>query len=174
MNSHTRLTFVTQVSTCVSQYGSSVLWRYLVHFLNPTSKKRNPPRRKSLIFPEMEPLTLLRNFLYFIKKSFSYILENGTFFSFRKWKLSKLLIFQEVTFQARKMKKDPILKKLLIFRKWNFLATKKTRVFLGEPLRVFQHCFVMCFHLFTTDFDHCFLGVFIVFIFSPLIFTTGF
>ena len=48
-------------------------------------------------------------------------------------------IFYKVTFRAQYKK---LLKILLYFGKWNFLATNlKTFCFLEEPLRVFHHCF---------------------------------
>ena len=77
------------------------------------------------LFPE-------KNFLYFFKKKsppwnfFEYFLKQMFFLSFRKWEvlaptLKKLLIFQEGTFQAQKMRMSTW-KHFLHFRKWNFLA----------------------------------------------------
>ena len=68
-----------------------------------------------------------------------------------------VLMFQEVTFRVRKMKK-PTLKKLLIFQEMKTFNLKLKKllffvVFL-EPLRFFHHCFFRCFH-FTIDF-YCF------------------
>ena len=82
--------------------------------------------------------------------------------------------------------KNPLLKCFLYFRKLKFSTPSlKTPIFLGEPLRVFHHCFFRCFH-FTIDFYYLFwvfslliafvhfitvsLGVFFLFFFfSPLI-----
>ena len=78
--------------------------------------------------------------------------------------------------------KNPLLKCFLYFRKLKFSTPSlKTPIFLGEPLRVFHHCFFRCFH-FTIDFYYLFwvfslLIAFVhfitvslcVFFFSPLI-----
>ena len=102
----------------------------------------NPKTKKFLIFPETELSSLIFremelscsniNFSYILsKESFSsisenenpekipYISGNGTFLYF-----SKFLIFQEVTFRARKNKKHLLRKNFLYFRKWNFLALR--------------------------------------------------
>ena len=89
-----------------------------MHLLSPRSKK----------LPS-------KNLLYFLKKSFCYIWENGaflfflkkTFLIFQEIKLSNLnkKKFQELTFQDRKMKKTTTLKKLLIFRKMELSSPKK-------------------------------------------------
>ena len=83
--------------------------------------------KRFLIFREIK---LLKSII-FPKESFPYILENknpkqihyisgnGTFLHF-----TKLLMFQEVTFQARKIKK-PTLKKFLIFRQIELSSSKK-------------------------------------------------
>ena len=95
----------------------------------------------------------------------------------------KLFIFQEVTFQARKMKKKISPKMFLVFYEMKLFSSKlkKLLVFL-EPLRVFHHhrfsllfsgvfiadcicslhhCFFWCFY-FTTDFTIVFSSVFIL------------
>ena len=63
-------------------------------------------------------------------------------------------IFYKVTFPAQYKK---LLKSLLYFGKWNFLAANlKTFCFLEEPLRDFHHCFSGLFYflslIFTTVF----------------------
>ena len=54
----------------------------------------------------------------------SYILSKNVFLIFREMERFdyKIKNFQKGTFQARKIKKNPLWKKLLYFRKWNFLA----------------------------------------------------
>ena len=69
-----------------------------------------------------------------------YFLKKSLCLYFRKkepWK--NFFVFQKVTFRARKC--------FLFFKKWNFsISSLKTLVlFLGEPLRVFHHCFFRCF-----------------------------
>ena len=52
----------------------------------------------------------IKRVLIVFKKSFSYILGNGTFFK-------KILIFQEVMFRAQENKRKPLLKSFLYFGK---------------------------------------------------------
>ena len=69
--------------------------------------------KKILIFSQKKA------FLYFGKqkpRKISYISENGN--------PKKFLIFEEVTFQAREMKKKPLLKDVLYFGKRNFLVPR--------------------------------------------------
>ena len=51
----------------------------------------------------------LRNFLYFLKKSFSYILGNGTFWPQKKIFLKKFIVFSQKMFS-------------LYLRNWNFVV----------------------------------------------------
>ena len=74
-------------------------------------------KKAFLIFWEMKTL---KKFLIFWEVELSYIWGNGN--------PEKLLIFQEVTFQAWKIKN-----KFLCFRKWNFLAPSlKSKYFRKE------------------------------------------
>ena len=108
-------------------------------FRSSSKKEKNLPRENSLYFEKWNFLIfLIWKFLYVLKKSFShisgsrpppkkkiYILGNRTSLYF--------LIFQEVTFRAREMKKPTFkktsyilnflyfLKKSFYFRKLNFL-----------------------------------------------------
>ena len=69
--------------------------------------------KKFLIFSQKKA------FLYFGKqklRKISYISENGN--------PKKFLIFKEVTFQARKMKKNPTVKRCLIFREMELFSPK--------------------------------------------------
>ena len=61
-------------------------------------------------------------------------------------------MFQEVTFRAQKIKK-PTLQRSLMFQEMKRFnpKLKKFLFFLGEPFRVFHHCFYRYFH-FTIDF----------------------
>ena len=80
-------------------------------------------KKAVLIFPETETLKI---FLMFLKTELSYISGNGN--------PKKLLIFQEVNFQARKNKKNLPQKSFLYFRKLkpkkNFLYFLKRKLFL--------------------------------------------
>ena len=100
---------------------SSITWTY---FLSPDSKnKKNSLWKKFLyflVFQGMEcsgpnikkflSFSQKKAFLIFQEMELSYISGNGN--------PKNLLIFEEVTFLAWKMKK----KKVLYFRKWNFPA----------------------------------------------------
>ena len=93
---------------------SSIICSYLAHFLSPSSiNRKNLPGKKIPLFWEMKlSCSSIKNFLYFLKrkiflyfkngdpKKIPYISGNGAFLYFRE-----LLLFQEVTFQTRKMKK---------------------------------------------------------------------
>ena len=70
-----------------------------------------------LIFKETETLKKL---FAFQKCELSYILGNGN--------LKKILLFQEVTFQAQKMKKNPTLKKFLIFQEMGISSHKLKKI----------------------------------------------
>ena len=62
-----------------------------------------------------------------------------------------VLMFQEVTFRVQKMKKL-----FIFFQEIKLFNPKlKNSSFLGEPVRVFHHCFFKYFH-FTIDFYYCF------------------
>ena len=80
-------------------------------------------KKAVLIFPETETLKI---FLMFLETELSYISGNGN--------PKKLLIFQEVNFQARKNKKNLPQKSFLYFRKLkpkkNFLYFLKRKLFL--------------------------------------------
>ena len=69
---------------------------------------------------------LPKNFNIFSKESLSYILGNGNPEKKIPYTSGKgtflYFIFQEVTFRARKVKKNPLIKSFLYFEKWNFLA----------------------------------------------------
>ena len=106
---------------------------------------------RALFKPKLETsffekkITPLKRFLYFLlfrkmkKKNtllkssyiFLYFLKRKLFLNFRKWKPKKLLIFHEVTFRGRKMKKKSTFKIFLIFfRKWKFVAPSLKKYFL--------------------------------------------
>ena len=53
------------------------------------------------------------------------------------------------------MKKKPLLKCFLYFRKLNISTPTLKKYFLGESLRVFHHCFFRCFH-FIINIYYCF------------------
>ena len=115
---------------------------------------------------------LWKNFLYFLKKNIfhisrkwnSYISGNGTF----KPKLEKIkksaqkkfiifpemphifLIFQQVTFRARKIKK-PALKKCLIFREMELYSLKLKKLLIFQNIRSQksnQKIFYISFYIF--------------------------
>ena len=81
--------------------------------------KKNPCKKSFYIFWYFEKwnflAVILRNFLYFLKRMLSLYLENVN--------PKKLLIFEEVTFWAQKIK-SPLWEKFSYFAKWNFLAPK--------------------------------------------------
>ena len=62
-------------------------------------------------------------FCIFLKKAFLIFQENGT--------LKKLLIFQEVTMRAQKMK-QPTLKKLLIFQEMELFNLKLKKILIYQ------------------------------------------
>ena len=89
-----------------------------MHFLSPSSKN------KKKILPEKNPLHFqiscsnIKKFLIFSRKK--------AFVAFRKTETPKpnFLLFQEVTFQAQKLKQN-ILRKFLIFREIELSSHKK-------------------------------------------------
>ena len=114
----------------------------------------------------MEPCTFLH------AEKILYTLRNRNLDKFLIFSQKKaVLMFREVTFRAWKMKKKKTLSKKLIFEETVLLnpKLKKLLFFSGEALRVFHHCFFICFH-FTIDFTialrcfHCWLH----FLTSPL------
>ena len=90
---------------------------YLGHFLSL------PPPKKILIFREMELSSYnVKKFLIFSQKKVVIFQEMETskkFFIFQETELSHI---SAENFQARKMKRKPLLKCFLYFGKWNFLA----------------------------------------------------
>ena len=93
-------------------FASTTICSYLVHFLSPSSKnKKSPPRKKFLIFRETElsSSNIKKNLVFSQKKAFLISREMETpkkipYIS-RNVSPKKMLIFQEVIFRARKMKK---------------------------------------------------------------------
>ena len=81
--------------------------------------KKTPCKKSFYIFWYFEKwnflAVILRNFLYFLKRMLSLYLENVN--------PKKLLIFEEVTFWAQKIK-SPLWENFSYFAKWNFLAPK--------------------------------------------------
>ena len=83
---------------------------------------------KILIFQEKENLKKL---VFSQKKAVLILWKTETsknYLYFRKQNPPKLLIFQEVTFQAQKLKSTP-LKSFFFFRKWNFLVFQEMEHF---------------------------------------------
>ena len=98
--------------------------------------------KKFLLFSQKRKL-----FVYFRKRIFLIFQETDLSYISGNVNPKKLLIFQEVTFRARKVKrtkKEPTLKMFLIFQEIK-LSTPK----ISRPLRTFHHCFFMCFRFFT-------------------------
>ena len=83
-------------------------------------KQKNPPPKKLLYFRKWNFLALrLRDFLYFLKKSFSYIAGNRT--------------FCERTFTTGKKKKSPPRKSFLHFGIQNFpVSSLKSFLYFGK------------------------------------------
>ena len=75
-----------------------------MHFLIPSSKKENPPKKISYTLGKWNFLALiLRNFLYFLKRNGN---PEKNFFYFKKGNPKKLFIFQEIElFELEKWKK---------------------------------------------------------------------
>ena len=116
-----------------------------LHFSAQARKiKNNPPGEKFLYFRKRKP-----------RKNFSYFLKRKLFLYFRKREPGKkFLYFRKQNFQSSKNeKKKTTFKMFFYFRKLNcsIPSLKISYFFLGEPLRVFHHCFFRCFH-FTIDF----------------------
>ena len=86
--------------------------------------------KKFLIFHEIEFSGPKLKKLYFLNKSFSYILENRTF-------LKKTSYISGRNFLSSKNKKNQLRKNFLYFGKWNFL-TPRLKKFL-----YFSKCFLL-------------------------------
>ena len=102
---------------------SSISRKRTLHFLSPGSKIKST-LRKFLTLQETSYIFSRESFTYILgnksPENIPYILGNGPF------------LFQEVTFEARKIK-NPTLKKLLIFLKIELYSPKKlNKTPLGE------------------------------------------